>query len=63
MRGRTLAGTIRCEKRQPADGRKHSHNSVSDTRSGELYLLDVENDKALDVFYHPFAHAALQAAA
>ena len=26
-------------------------------------VLDAESDKALEVFYHPYAHAALQAAA
>ena len=35
---------------------------VSDSRSGELFVLDAENDKALDLFYHPYAHAAFQAA-
>lgn len=34
---------------------------VSDTRSGQRFVLDVENDDALDVFYHPYAYAALQA--
>lgn len=37
--------------------------SVSDVRSGERFVLDAENDNALDVFYHPYAHAARQAAA
>jgi hypothetical protein len=36
--------------------------TVSDTRAGERFVLDAENDKALDVFNHPYAHAAVQAA-
>src|SRR5262245_10346331 len=31
--------------------------TVSDSRSGKRYCIDAENDEALDVFYHPFAHA------
>jgi hypothetical protein len=37
--------------------------TVFDDQAGELLVLDAESDKALDVFYHPYAHAALQAAA
>ena len=37
--------------------------TVSDSHTGELFVLDAENDKALDVFYHPYAHTASQAAA
>jgi hypothetical protein len=37
--------------------------TVSDSRSGEWFVLDAENDNALEVFYHPYAHAALKAAA
>jgi hypothetical protein len=36
--------------------------TVSDSLSGEWFFLDAESDNALDVFYHPYAHAALQAA-
>ena len=36
--------------------------SVSDSRSGEHFVVDAENDNALDVFYHPYAHAAGRAA-
>lgn len=32
--------------------------SVSDDRTGERFDLDVAPDRALDVFYHPFAYAA-----
>jgi sugar lactone lactonase YvrE len=32
--------------------------AVSDTRSGEIFELDAPADKALDVFYHPYAYAA-----
>jgi hypothetical protein len=35
--------------------------TVSDSLSGEWFFLDAEPDNALDVFYHPYAHAALQA--
>jgi hypothetical protein len=35
--------------------------AVSDSLSGEWFFLDAEPDNALDVFYHPYAHAALQA--
>jgi hypothetical protein len=37
--------------------------TVFDEHAGELFVLDAESDKALDVFYHPYAHAASQAAA
>ena len=36
--------------------------NVFDSRSGERFALDAERDNALDVFYHPYAHAALRAA-
>jgi hypothetical protein len=31
--------------------------SVSDDRSGEAFVLDVESHNALDVYHHPYAHA------
>jgi hypothetical protein len=31
--------------------------------AGQLLVLDAEQDEALHVFYHPYAHAASQAAA
>ena len=31
--------------------------TVFDRRSGELFVLAAESDNALDVFYHPYAHA------
>jgi len=37
--------------------------TVFDERAGELVVLDAESDNALDVFYHPYAHADSQAAA
>jgi hypothetical protein len=37
--------------------------TVRDSRSGEQFALDAQDDNALEVFYHPYAHAALQAAA
>jgi hypothetical protein len=37
--------------------------TVSDPRSGESFVLDTELSRALDVFYHPYAHAAFQAPA
>jgi hypothetical protein len=37
--------------------------TVFDVHVGELLVLDAESDEALDVFYHPYAHAASQAAA
>jgi hypothetical protein len=36
--------------------------TVSDPRSGESFVLDTELSKALDVFYHPYAHADFEAA-
>jgi hypothetical protein len=36
--------------------------TVFDQRAGELLVLDVEGDEALDVFYNPYAHTASQAA-
>ena len=32
--------------------------SVEDTRVGDRFQLAVAPDRALDVFYHPFAYAA-----
>jgi hypothetical protein len=32
--------------------------SVSDERTGAYFELAAEPDEALDVFYHPYAHAA-----
>ena len=32
--------------------------SVEDTRVGDRFRLAVAPDRALDAFYHPFAHAA-----
>lgn len=33
--------------------------AVSDHRTGEKFVLDVqENDNALDMFHHPYAYAA-----
>jgi hypothetical protein len=32
--------------------------SVEDARLGDRFQLAVEPDRALDVFYHPFAYAA-----
>jgi hypothetical protein len=37
--------------------------TVSDMRSGEWFVLHVENDQALDAFYHPYGYATLEAAA
>jgi hypothetical protein len=37
--------------------------TVSDSRSGEWFLLEADKDNALEVFYHPYAYAAPQAAA
>jgi hypothetical protein len=34
--------------------------SVSDERTGAYFELDAEPDEALDVFYHPYAHAAFR---
>jgi hypothetical protein len=35
--------------------------TVSDSRSGAQFVLGAENDNALDVFDHPYVHAAFQA--
>jgi hypothetical protein len=32
--------------------------AVEDTRAGDRFQLAVAPDRALDVFYHPFAYAA-----
>jgi hypothetical protein len=32
--------------------------SVADSRTGDRFELAVENERALDAFYHPFAYAA-----
>jgi hypothetical protein len=37
--------------------------AVSDEHSGEHFVLDAASDKALETFYHPFAHAGLPEAA
>jgi hypothetical protein len=37
--------------------------TVSDTRTGERFVLAAGQDNALDVFYHPYAYALLQSAA
>jgi hypothetical protein len=37
--------------------------SVSDSCSGERFVLDADKQNALDVFYHPYVHATFQAAA
>jgi hypothetical protein len=37
--------------------------TVFDERAGELLVLNAESDRALDVFYHPYAHSASQLAA
>lgn len=37
--------------------------TVSDMRSGEWFVLHVENDQALEAFYHPYAYATLETAA
>jgi hypothetical protein len=37
--------------------------TVSDRRTGERFVLAAEQDNALDVFYHPYAHAAFRSAA
>jgi hypothetical protein len=34
--------------------------AVADARTGEGFELDAHPENALDVFYHPFAHAAFQ---
>jgi hypothetical protein len=35
--------------------------TVSESRSGVRFEVDAERENALDVFYHPYAHAARQA--
>jgi hypothetical protein len=37
--------------------------TVSDMHTGEWFVLHPENDQALEVFYHPYAHAPLETAA
>jgi hypothetical protein len=37
--------------------------TVSDTRSGDWFVLDADHAEALEVFYHPYAHAGLEEAA
>jgi hypothetical protein len=37
--------------------------TVFDEHAGELLVLDAESNRALDVFFHPYAHAGSQAAA
>ena len=32
--------------------------SVEDSRAGDRFQLTVAPDRALDAFYHPYAHAA-----
>jgi len=32
--------------------------SVFDSRSGDRFAVDAGRDNALDVFYHPYAHAS-----
>ena len=32
--------------------------SVEDARAGHRFELEVERERALDAFYHPFAYAA-----
>ena len=32
--------------------------SVDDSRTGDRFRIEVEGDRALDAFYHPFAYAA-----
>jgi hypothetical protein len=34
--------------------------TVSDSRSGEWFVLDAAADNALDVYHHPFAHITSQ---
>jgi hypothetical protein len=45
--------------------RKRTNNlsvAVNDTRTGEAFTLPAAPHNALDVFHHPFAYAAPQAA-
>jgi hypothetical protein len=37
--------------------------TVFDRRVGQLLVLDAERDQALEVFYHPYAHARSHVAA
>ena len=37
--------------------------TVSDLRSGETFVIDTEHSHALEVFNHPYAHAAFSTAA
>jgi hypothetical protein len=37
--------------------------AVSDSRSGASFELPARPESALDVFYHPFAHAAFEGVA
>jgi hypothetical protein len=37
--------------------------TLTDIRSGDAFVIDTEHRKALDVFYHPYGHAAFRAAA
>ena len=39
-------------------GRSRLAVSVSDKKTGDRFVLHAEGSNALDVFYHPFAHAA-----
>jgi hypothetical protein len=32
--------------------------SVDDSRTGDRFRLEVDRERALDAFYHPFAYAA-----
>lgn len=34
--------------------------TVTDIPSGDSFIIDTEHRKALDVFYHPYAHAAFR---
>ena len=43
---------------QPAGDRLHV--SVRDMKTGDVFQLRAEAGNALDVFHHPFAHAAVQ---
>jgi hypothetical protein len=33
---------------------------ISDAKSGDFFELEAERDKALEVFHHPYAHAAFK---
>ena len=41
---------------RPTDGRLTV--VVDDAKAGERFALDARPDKALDVFYHPYAYAS-----